>query len=136
MSKLEVPVYNESMSYCKYLRMVEKYNIKINMEKYDLILTIINEWLKLKDNTKLQELTEFKNMDKSDLLSNNSYDILIKYQEKIKNIFGIDLKLDVKKKEYIFFVLRKLLSNINYVLSSTEGELDSTLFTIYKKKCI
>ena len=136
MSKLEVPIYNESMSYCKYLRMVEKYNIKINMEKYDLILTIINDWLKLEKNTKLQELTEFKNMDKSDLLANNSYNILVKYQEKIKNIFGIDLNLDVRKKEYIFFVLRKLLSNINYVLTSMEGELDSTLFTIYKKKCI
>lgn len=134
MSKLESPVYDESISYCKYIRMVEKYNIQVNEEKYNLILAIINDWLKLQ--TKFTELTEFKSLDKDDLLANNSYAILVKYQERIKNIFEFDINLNKKKKEYIFFVLKKLLANINYTLSSKEGELDTVMYTIYKKKSI
>lgn len=137
MSQLQVPVYNESIPYCKYLRMLEKYKIQKSEEKYNLILTILNDWLKLDKDTRLTELTQFKDMDKSDLLLNNSgYTILVKYQEKIKNIFELDLNLNIKKKEYIFFVLKKLLANIDYTLSSKEGELDTLLYTIYKKRCI
>ena len=129
---IEPPKYDESMSFSKYARLVEKYKIKVNEQKYNLILDMINDWLELKDKDRLTELTGFKQMDESDLLEHDGHAILIKYQEKIKVILEIDMKLNSKNKKYIFFVLIKALNKIDYRLTSRQSD-DGILYTIYKK---
>lgn len=129
---IEPPKYDETMSYCKYVRLVEKYKIKVNEQKYNLILDMINDWLELKDKNRLTELTGFKNMDENELLEHNGHAILIKYQEKIKVILEIDMKLNSKNKKYIFFVLIKALNKIEYKLTSRQTD-DGFIYSIYKK---
>ena len=129
---IEPPKFNESMTYCQYQRLVDKHKLKVNEQKYNLILNIINDWLDLKD-SKFTQLTSFKNMDEENLLQHNGNDILIKYQEKIKIILELDIKLNSKNKKYILFVLMKALNKIDYRLTSKHDDEDNILYTIYKK---
>ena len=131
-SKLQVPKYNENESIAKYKTRVEKYKMELAKNKYQLILNFINDWLEYDDRCKIKSLTEFKNISKSESLSNNKHNkkIIEKYSESINNVFGINYK-----NPDIIYLLTRMLSSINYKLYSkdvvnSKTKHDDQLYTI------
>ncbi|QKF93737.1 hypothetical protein QKU48_gp0279 [Fadolivirus algeromassiliense] len=136
MNEIDVPIYDGKESINQYIRRVEKYKMKILEEKYNEIIKFVNEWT----NKTYVALTEFKNMNETELLQNASHNrkIVRKYCDIFNEKFNVDLNFnadtdsDEINDTYIIHLLTKMLVLIDYTL--TRRKLgNKTLFTIKKK---
>ena len=107
---MDVPKYEDGESVDEYMEKVELYNEKLSVIKYNFILNLINEYLKLDKKSMYTSLTNFKNISEKMIKENN--EIITKNKDKIKEIFFIN----IKKKDFMF-ILKKLLKSIDYKLS-------------------
>lgn len=136
MNKMEIPVYDGKESVNKYLKRIELYNNAILKEKYVLILNFINELTK----NNYKALTDFKDVNEKLLLkdSKHNHAVIRKYCEIFENKFKINFSVDGETDSddindtYIFFVMQKVLININYILLKSEVNGNSYL-SILKK---
>ena len=113
MSKL--PVITKNTSVNDYMRQMEKYRLDQIKEKYNFILELLNDILKLKDERKYTTLTLIKNVPQklfTDIFDNN--EIFDKKKEQIKNIFGIEMNKEELNDAEINKTLRTMLSSIGY----------------------
>lgn len=121
---MDVPSYTGG-SITRYLRKVEKYRVKLQEEKYNLLLDFINEWLNYPQKLRLKSFTEFKNLKESYLLKDLKYNrkILRKYSDdiikKLSVTFNVDDQTDSDeiKDRYILYFLQRALSSLDYSLS-------------------
>lgn len=103
--------YNQAESISKYIRKAIKFNMRLNQEKYNIILNFINDILNLYDpSEKYKSLLEIKLINFPD----NNTDIINQYSNLFKIKFG--LKLDPKKYNLIA-ILKNILKNIDYYLT-------------------
>ncbi len=123
-----VPKWDASkMTITQYLRHVEKYELYLKREKYNIILDFINQWLKYESkNAKLKSLTEFKDIRQKVLLEDEKHnrDILRTNSENLKKVFNCNFTIDEDTDsdditdKYIIYVVTKMLSAINFTLSN------------------
>jgi hypothetical protein len=83
--------------------------ININKEKYNLLLSFINDLFK--PEKKILKITQFKNIDESLLQQNeNNIQIINDYFNKFNNI---NCKLNIKKKNPLY-IIKHISNNIGY----------------------
>lgn len=138
----KVPTYDDNMSIKEYLDQVEKYELFLRKEKYNVLLDFINKWLKYTSHgSKLRSLTEFTNISEKKLLADKKHNrkILRENTENIKKVFHLDnLNIDEETAsdeitdKYIIYIVSKLLSLIEYTLSYRIKSHD-TFYTIKLK---
>ena len=136
MTELEAPVYDGKESINQYMKRVEKFTALIVKDKYDSILSFINEWLKVE----IVALSDFKNVRETVLLKDDKHNRVVvrKYCEIFREKFGVDLSVDEDtgsdeiKDMYVIQLLRKMLGLINYTLLRKEFN-NRVLYTIKKK---
>lgn len=124
-SFIQVPKYDGKESLTKYLRRVDAFKLKLQEDKYRLLLNFINDWLKLSKEFKLKSLGDFINMEESILLKDPSHnrDILRKYSDTI--IKKLNVKFDVDEDtlsddiddKYIITFLSKALTSIDFTMN-------------------
>jgi len=136
MSNLEVPIYNKKETINQYMKRVEIYTMKLQEDKYDVILEFVNLWT----NTIYTSLSEFKNIPETILLKNAKHnrDLVRKYSDIFQNRFGVDLRVGIEtdsdeiNDRYIIYLLIRMLNIINYTLIKRElGK--KTLYSIRKR---
>jgi hypothetical protein len=133
-----IPQYDGKESMTKYLQKIELFTLKLNEEKYKLLLEFLNEWLQLTN--KMKSLSEFKNISEDVLLKNKkrNRNLLRKYSSII--IDKLNVKFDINedtdsddiKDKYIIYFLSKSLESINYYLTSWQK--NNVVFYTIKSK--
>lgn len=110
-NNMKIPKFNNNESFAKYVNRVEKYKLNLIKAKYQLIIDFINDWLNYEDKCKIKSLTEFKNILRSDLLSDNIHNqkVICEYNKQIGKVFNINYK-----NPDIIFLVTRMLSIINY----------------------
>ncbi|CAH6421321.1 Hypothetical protein KVN_LOCUS224 [uncultured virus] len=119
-----IPKFNEKESITKYLKKTEQFALKLNEEKYKLLLEFVNQLLKLSNDDKIKSLYEFKNIPEEIILKDkkNNRSILRKYSnniiEKLKVKFDIDDETNSEEigDKYIIYFLSRALLSIDYCL--------------------
>jgi hypothetical protein len=141
--KLEFPVFNGKETTTQFLRRVEEFNLKIKLEKYNLILEFVNTLVKgnsLVDYKGYASLTDFKNVPASKLTLDNKCSInecaanlarelgideldLVRITAREGDIMAITKEDDSEPHTIVF--LSKILSLIEYSLISKDidGEI-------------
>lgn len=136
MSSLEVPIYDKREPLTKYMKRVERYTMKLQEDKYNLILEFTNAWI----NTIYTSLSEFKNIPETILLKDDKHNraIVRKYSDLFKEKFEVDLSVGMEtdsdeiNDKYIIYLLIKMLNLLDYTLIKREiGK--KTLYSIRKK---
>ncbi|AYV82128.1 MAG: hypothetical protein Homavirus9_10 [Homavirus sp.] len=124
-----IPKYNNDESFAKYVKRVEKYKLNLLKTKYQLIIDFINDWLKYENKYKIKSLTEFKNMLRSDLLSDNLHNqkIICKYNKQIGALFNMNFK-----NPDIMYLVTRMLSMINYKFQFKDTKTDTYCSIIQK----
>lgn len=123
--------YDDSETITQYIRRVNEYKIKLNQDKYDLVLKFINDILQLgnDDQYKLKSLRDFRRVKELELLKNHTHNkkMVNKYQKKFKKKLAVQVRtfdLDDSDKEedndsgYIINVMRRVLAAIQFRLIS------------------
>lgn len=130
--KVNVPKYSKNQSFTQYVTKVEKFKLQFLKDKYQLLLDFLNDWLKYDEECKLKSLTEFKNIQKSDLLNDNNHNqkIIRDYNVKIEQFFNIKYKAD--NKQDIIYLVTRMLTSINYKFIFKDLD-DDVLVTIIQK---
>lgn len=111
--------YDDNEPITHYLRRVEEFKRNLIKNKYDLLLNLINDILKLSNEHRFLSLTDIKNIPESEF--KNKEDILENHKENINKNFTFQIK-----KQMIIIVLKKLLSESGYKL--IEKDIKSNIY--------
>ncbi len=115
---IQPPIYNGIESMTKFMRRIDDFKIRLNEDRYMVIIHFINEWLRMMDQFKYRSLTEFKNINEQDLLADPEHNLntLNNFKTKFNEIFGFDIKIKKNSTKQNITVLREALKTIDYKL--------------------
>ncbi len=130
---MQAPVYDGKSSINLYLKEVEKYHNYILTDKYNFILSFINEWT-LK---KFTSLSQFKNISYNYLTKHpkTNRSLVRKYCDEFTKKYNGDLTVGLETDSdeindmYIIYLLDNMLKIINYKLIKIESG-PNILYTI------
>lgn len=137
-----IPLYDGNESIIDYGRRFNEYLDALEKIKYDAILNFLNTWLS-KYEIKLKRIIDFKNFERSIILSKKKYNksILKKYSTELYQFLNINEETfencdsdDIGEEDIIVF-LKRILFKINYSIYKREKD-DQIFYTIYNRKKI
>lgn len=129
------------MTISQYLKHVEKYELYLKKDKYNIILDFVNKWLNYEsENAKLKSLTEFKNIRQNILLEDPEHNrkILKDNNKNLKKVFNCNFAIDDETDDdditdkYIIYVVTKMLASIKFTL--THKKVGKKIFYSIKMK--
>lgn len=145
-SKIKIPVYDGTKSFAKYLDEVEKFKIAMNSQKYTIVISFINDWLKLKNKNRIVSFIDFKNIKEKYMINDAKHNkiILLKYGDLLKKKCNPKINKKVKFTErslnrkddesinlLIIYFFERILKALDYKLINKE--IDNELFFSVKK---
>lgn len=102
---------------------------KINQDKYNIILSFLNELLQLQNN-KFIRITQFKNINQKYLLATEeNLELINNYIDKF-NQNGFKLN---KKNKNPSYIIKNVCNKIHYSFSKKQNYLGDYIYTIVKK---
>ena len=114
------------------IKKTKKTKIDCNDNKYIITMEFLNAILKIIGKIKINDITEFKDIRREDLLKNECKDVLEEYLNKIIKCFG-KTKIAFRNKDivnlYILTVIKCLCMECGYNFKSCKKIINTTITT-------